>query len=409
MDYEELRQMTQVKDKSKASKTDKQAFTEAWIAFAQEQGPSPEVFSLMVAGFGFNDMVPFSRWLRKVDDRQKMVLALVQSEAFGKNRSISFKMGLNLLARLLVDFREDLASAAVLMRILPQYSLTKEKTLLNDFDKSFNKYFCQEVYVLDKLHALGKYQLNDKDLKAFRELLAVGVMPLQPENADEHQLKTAKLLQYWLSDNTDAEPDATVQPAKESSEGQPDNKETVPVKPVEPAVKPVPETEYNPYTDFTRGMLSLKNAFSSVSSSLSALQQECRTLRNQNEVMKAEKAAFAQEIQTMAGRIKELSAALDEKENQVFAFQSDISYLQDQIEQKEKELADRIQLNEMIVTDNVRQADQKLKRMGNELKTFYEDIMACRNVPMTVDLGEVLLIQINDVFSILRENGITMD
>ena len=55
------------------------------------------------------------------------------------------------------------------------------------------------------------------------------------------------------------------------------------------------------------------------------------------------------------------------------------------------------------------ESQHKLNRMGIELSTYYADCMEAKDVPMTVELGEVLRDNLMDVFRILSENGIEMD
>ena len=80
----------------------------------------------------------------------------------------------------------------------------------------------------------------------------------------------------------------------------------------------------------------------------------------------------------------------------------------DELRCKVEELEAKLSMTEIALNDESRKHDQQMKRLGNELSTFYTDCMEAKNVQMTEELGKVLLDEIMDVFSILKAHGIEL-
>ena len=160
---------------------------------------------------------------------------------------------------------------------------------------------------------------------------------------------------------------------------------------------------------YSRGVQYLKGAFAK-------MQREMLSLSADNKGLVASRDALQAECQKRREEAERLKAQIAEKNEMLFAntkmqelLQAQVAGLKKELEQKEQEISDRIEMSQLAQRDSERQSDQQLRRLGSELSTYYRDIRESEGVPMTADLGEILRDQILDVFRVLIRNGIRVD
>lgn len=85
-----------------------------------------------------------------------------------------------------------------------------------------------------------------------------------------------------------------------------------------------------------------------------------------------------------------------------------ITKLEQKLKDFEKELNKNKNVIEIFEANAQTSKKEMLNSLGAKLKTEFLDFQNALNVPMTVDLGENLRIQLNTVFKILEKNGITI-
>ena len=57
----------------------------------------------------------------------------------------------------------------------------------------------------------------------------------------------------------------------------------------------------------------------------------------------------------------------------------------------------------------LKESKERQNRIASGLKTYYDDLMSAKDVPMNLELGEIIRDEILEVFKVLKENGIKLD
>ena len=414
MDTARLTELVKIKDKAKASKVDKKEFCDLWIQLVREEGLGEEAYRFLVDGFPFCGVEPFIECLRSSEDMQKTVIAFLHSAAFGKNSAVAFKCALHLLSCLIRDAETEYATCAVIMRELPRYAFTREKQMIKDIGKMFARYMFTVIYAKKELPSLSNYSLNDRDRDNFVLVVSHGLEDSKSLKYTDRERMGAELVTAWIKPETEA----PVQPAAPAQTVVPVRTEVRPVSPVGTVatVRPdKPTEEEKPVEEpgwsglYSRGMQYLRDAFSKVQREMLSLSAENKGLVTSRDALQAENQKRREEAERLKAQIVERDEMLFAKEKTEELLQAQVAGLKTELEQKEQEISDRIQMSQIVQKNTAQQSDQELKRLGSELSTYYRDIKESEGIPMTAELGEILLDQIKDVFAVLIKHGIRVD
>lgn len=414
MDTARLAELVKIKDKSKASKADKKEFCELWMQLVREKGLGENAFRFLVDGFPFCGVEPFMECLRYSEDKQKMVIAFLHSAAFGKNSAVAFKCALHLLSCLIRDAETEYAACAVIMRELPRYAFTKEKQMIKDTGKMFARYLFTVIYAKKQLPSLNHYSLNDRDRDRFVQVVSRGLEDSKSLKYTNRERMGADLVMDWIKPETGE----TVQTVDSEKTVDCEKTEVRPVSQVETTAMVKPEISSDEKQSYevpswsglySSGIQYLKDAFSKVQKEMLSLSAENKKLVASRDALQAECQKRQEEADHLKAQIVEKDEMLFAKEKMEEMLQTQMIGLKKELEQKEQEISDRIEMSQIVQMDNERQADQQIRRLASELSTYYNDIRESEGVPMTEDLGEILRDQILEVFKILIRSGIRVD
>ena len=410
MDTAKLAELVKIQKKADSSRMIKKEFYDNWLQYIREEGPGEEVFRLMIEGFPFCGMEPFAEYLRMSEDIQKTVISFLHSSAFGKNAAVSFKCGLNLLACLLRDMEMEFSTCAVIMRDLPRLAFTKEKQPIKDIGKIFARQMFCVIYAKDRLPSLNNYGLNDRDRNNLVLVIRSGLEQCQGSQMDEKERMGAKLVASWLDNVDETHEQPSVQSHTQIPKADSFSVAPVSVRQIIPAENCAAMEEDAGWIGlYNGGMQYLKEAYD-------RMQQEILKLSSINKGFAVEREKLQSELQKKSEQSEYLKKELEDREERLFVkgkeaelLQAEISRMKEALDQKTAELNDRIEMSQIVRMDSERQSDQQLKRLGSELSTFFQDIKESENVPMSVELGEILRDQIMDVFRVLMKHGIRID
>lgn len=408
MQYDELLEMVKVKDKSKASNSNKQKFCDGWLNYALENGLKSETIDLICSGFTYKGMTPFVMFLKKTGDCQNSVLTLTRSAVFQKNRPIQFKMSLNLLALLLTEMRDQYGAAAGLMRLLPSISKTKEKTPLNDIGKSFNQYFYQVLGSAGSLTPLASFSLSAADLKAFVELLRTGLSQSETIDMGDIQKNGRNLVAAWISAGADTTASAA-EPERETAAPKV-NFSDVATNPVKNEPVSAASTNSGAVTSrFDMALTMLKSAYSKEKEIQLAAVRDLDSTRAELETSKKKQDELTARLEEYQKYIEGLHSVIAGLEKEKAAAALEMKQLRTDLQAKDQEIADRKQLSEIVRKDNEKQNDQFIQRMTGGLKSYYEDICMAREEPRSPELCQILIDEVSDMFDVLKSLGVTFD
>lgn len=89
-------------------------------------------------------------------------------------------------------------------------------------------------------------------------------------------------------------------------------------------------------------------------------------------------------------------------------YSNEIIQLKAIIKKIEKEANDKEEFNETINKNIIKKADENLNKLASKLKVDYLDFKDAEDLEMSIDLGENMRAQLEEVFSILKKNGINL-
>lgn len=123
-------------------------------------------------------------------------------------------------------------------------------------------------------------------------------------------------------------------------------------------------------------------------------------------------------IQVLKNQEKELSKRekkIYSLQNEVLGLNSDIrnldniiSELQQKIANLENAIAEQKALKNVIAKDETQKTLENYQKIANELSYGYSIFQESKDMEMSLDLGEVLRDQLNDIYAILSKNGIIL-
>ena len=61
------------------------------------------------------------------------------------------------------------------------------------------------------------------------------------------------------------------------------------------------------------------------------------------------------------------------------------------------------------IRNELKERKEAMNRIASGIKTYYDDMMMAKDVPMTEELGEILRDEILAVFDVLAKNGIKLN
>lgn len=114
------------------------------------------------------------------------------------------------------------------------------------------------------------------------------------------------------------------------------------------------------------------------------------------------------EIYKKNEEIKKLTNTKDALNCDINNFKNDIIKLKDEIEHLNEAVEEQKQLKNVIAKDESQKTVENYQRIADELSYGYSVFEESKNMEMSIDLGEVLRDQLNEIYSILSKNGINL-
>ena len=410
MDNAIMNELVAYKDKTKASQAKRNSFSKEWLSYVSENGFDETAEQYLFSGFEYRKMHPFVDYLKTIENRKDVVLKFLNGKQFSKNKLKSFKMALSLLAILFTELPAEHPLMAYVIRRLPSTSIGKDKKRMSEAGKAFEKYFLSEFTkdtALPDLQMIA--ELKPITIAEFRALVSDATRLLSESGEIDKIIKSAY--------------DRTVNWNK----GQVviETRDTPAVEVVEPIQNEVGENiDYNPSNEVKDEpakvkeevpVVSWKSSLKFVAATIERLESQVKVFKEQLTVKKRETEELRDVVskkESSLAKAAEDVKALRAKEillgKEIETLKSNINELNVTIQEKDREIADRSKLVEMLSRDTNKQSDAVLKRLSSELASYYEDYMAAKDETVTEEIGNILNDQLADIFAILKKNGIKL-
>ena len=410
------------KEKKKKEPTvkEKEAFRNAWIALATDDGLTGRAEQFLYEGFAFCGAEPFYAYLCKTEDQNATLAMLFSSKGYGNDSNVTFRLVTHLLALMLNDGAAQNVLAPVIKR-LPGACLNKEKKRLGTAEKTIEKYLLSELHsdvVLRPLSEIGTKPVFIKDFVTLISSILDGIESagtLKGTAADN-----ARKIRQWFADyeatqsaspevatvSSEIVPATTDKPAelaRKADAHQEDAK--VPNMPVVLPVENIPE-------DMTAYLVDLLSKASKAATAVKSegIQRNIK-IDALTQALAAEQEKLQQANQQIADQqatIAELRKKLAAVEGDIFVLRQDVAQRDAVIAEKDAEIAERTKMAEVLSRDRSKQADESLQRLASKIRVEYRDFADALDVPMSCDLGENLRLQLQSIFDILEKGGMKL-
>lgn len=410
MNIEAMKDLLDYKDKIKASQAKRNSFSQEWLSYVSENGFDETAEQYLFSGFEYRKMHPFVDYLKTIENKQGVVLKFLNGKQFSKNKPKSFKMALSLLAILFTELPEERILMVHVIRRLPSISFGKDKKRMPEAGKAFEKFFFPEfteATVLPDLQLMT--ELKPVTIADFRALISDATRMLSESGEIEKKIKSAyDRTVSWNSDITTVETPETsaVEVAEPVQKAVAENTDSEPAN--DTKEEPVKAIEKTP-------VVSWKSSLKFVAITIERLESQVKVFDEQLKVKEREVDDLSNRISKKDSELAkavEGANALRAKEVQmskeIEALKADINGLNIIIQEKDREIADRSKLADMLSRDTSKQSDAVLKRLSSELASYYEDFTAAESETVTEEIGNILKDQLAEVFAILKKNGIKL-
>jgi len=412
MEITGIEKLLQIKKKSNASKSKRIEFMNEWLSYVNEYGFNDSAEAYLYDGFSFLGMVPFSTYLSKINDKQELISKLLSGKRLYKNKSVSFKVILHLLALLIEEFPDEKTLIMPVIRRLPELSINKDGKYLGDLAKSVDKYFVKVITPKTILPNLYSLELRPAIIDSFCNMMKEALHILMTEghiSSDDMQILAN--IDKWLSNNGKISADINnTEMSKETSHKLTD---------VDPEVKSDTTDTFenvdntllyncNKYT-WRDGISITVNAIRQIEKELIRLQLNNENLMSENTKLKDARASLQRALDSEHEISEQLKAKISHlsEENNILRLQ--IEDLEFKIKEKDIEIKERTKLTEMLSRDRSRQSEEVLRRLAAQLRVEYRDFLDAESLPMNIDLGENMRLQMKSIFNILIKNGLSLE
>jgi len=418
MDYTTLDELMKITKKGEASKANKKLFVEEMYQMLDEEGITEKSISYLRAGFGFAAAKPLAVYIQKSsqEKRKEIIEKVLSSELIkGTDRVASFKFAVNLSAYSIMWLGDEQKLLVELIKVLPDLSRNKEKQMLKDAPKIYEKYFLGLVSADTSYPSIDPAEAGIRDyfLREYRKMMKL----ILEKVSGEYKAKVDGIYN-WLGVSGPVTEDKS-QNVKVT--GESGNNTTLEIMEANDEKAEEKKQTREPYSSkeldllisavqvFSERMKDTVESWKSgekervkadrqnleLKMSIADLQSQMESIQKRNVSLSEELTLSKSEVLSARGRIKETERTIAERDAHITELQEEITRLNAIIS--------------VYSADKQNSQSEQLNAIASKLKSEYRDFMDVENEEMTVDLGENFRFQLQSVFKILIKAGIDVE
>lgn len=407
------------KKKKDPSLKEREEFRDAWVRLAIGAGYAGYAEQFLYEGFGFCGAEPFYAYLIQTEDQNATLTTLFSGKYYGIDSNVSFRLVAHLLALMLNNNAPQNILAPIIKR-LPGACVNKDKKRLGTAEKTLEKYFLAELRPDVELCPLADVGTKPVFIKEFVTLVSSIMDDI--ENAGSAKgvvVKNITKIRKWFADydisqsvSADTKTDPVIpasttvaaEKAKIASVAAASPEKQVQIPKVI-AAQPEEEapTDMIAYLAELLGKAAKATAVVKAESTQQRVKIDALTQALEGEKNKLRGAN--QQIADLQDTIAELRKDLSAAEGDIFVLRQTVEQRDAVIAAKDAEIAERVEMAEVLSRDRSKQADESLQRLASKIRVEYRDFVDALDVPMSCDLGENLRLQLQSIFDILEKGG----
>lgn len=416
MELKSLDELIEMPKKTDASKTNKKLYTEQMNILLTNEGFSKTAIKYLKSGFSFSGAKPVAMYLQKlsIEERTVEVSKLLKSELFSDgDKLISFRYGMSLAAYSIEWFGEDQQLLLAMIKILPFVSKNKEKKLLKDAPKIFEKYFLDIVSEDTELPCIDITQLKDIHVSAFKQMM----LEISGSVSSKYRRRADRITE-WIG-GTNCTIVEQISQQEMPKEIEQTNRRECADKNVADAI--IPEKEVVALTkkelfdavgflsDFSSRLEVTVAGWNSTQKELEKAKKHINNLEKKLQQSKKELDNEKKKTENISCELECRSQRITELQAQLIEARGTTTELKKMLEEV---TAENVRLNSIISvysSDKQNSQSEQLNSIASKLKSEYMDFKDVECEEMTIDLGENFRFQLQSVFRILAKAGIDIE
>ena len=448
MNFDILNGLIEMPKKADASQSKKKLYVEQMVSLLSEEGFSSSAIKYLKSGFSFAGAKPVAIYLKKLSERQRgaEIAKLLASGLFcGGDKLTAFRFGISLSAYSLAWFGEDQRILISLIKVLPIVSKNKEKQLLKDAPKIFEKYFLAVISDSTQFPSLDVSELKDIHITEYRKMLGeilnkvstkyrdqalrleawIGGIKISKDSSAPGQLsvigvkgKEVHNVISRKSDFTAASVEScnktsdviTVPVSEDSTQNVSDHPiENDPKKAVTPLSKKELLDAVTLLESFSERLKETIFKWTFTQNELETAKQKITELTREIQQSKAQLDSEKKQSEQLSEELACRSKTIMDLRGQILEAKEAIARLEHQIKETSEENGRLNSIISVYSSDKQSSKTEQLNAIASKLKSEYRDFKDVENEEMSIDLGENFRFQLQSVFKIITKAGIDVE
>ena len=447
MNFDILNKLVEMPKKADASKSKKKLYVEQMVSLLSEEGFSSSAIKYLKSGFSFAGAEPIAIYFQKMSGQQRgaEIAKLLASEIFrGGDKVTAFRFGISLSAYSLACFGEDQKILISLIKVLPLVSKNKEKQLLKDAPKIFEKYFLDVVSDSTQLPSLDISELKEIYITEYRKMMEeilnkvsapyrdqalrlgawIGGIKISNDSFTPGQLAETGIEEKEIHNVVSQKKDSvavpiesdnktgdviTVPASEDSTQNVPDPIDSSPKNVIAPLSKKELLDAVTLFESFSERFKETVSKWTSTENKLDAAKQKIteltREIQQFNTQLDSEKKHSEQLREELACRSKMIM----DLQAQILEAKETIIRLEQHIKEASEENGRLSSIISVYSSDKQSSQTEQLNAIASKLKSEYRDFKDVENEEMSIDLGENFRFQLQSVFKLLTKAGIDVE
>lgn len=405
------------KKKKSSSKQEIAEFAKEWSKLAREEGVSNNTVGLLMDGFSIAGASPLFS-LMKTDESCLTILDKMRALRKIEENPLgaSLRIYVHLLA-LAVNAGRSRGCINSIISAIPKHAYNKEGKPFGTNPATISKYLLRELNARKASEVLAGVNLQESTANKLVTIFSPAFSEtVSKRNPTETETSAAKVLRRWLESKTTKTSASTAHPqaadasqqdnAADSDETEGakafsklDTRAEGPAAPTDDAK--TEESKPLTYDSVVDAIRKLEHSHAVIESRLSSAE---KTIRAKDEAIERLKAS----LEEAHSRVTSLTEGNNEKQRQIDNANRQIEKLQHDIEETKSTADARAEMIAMLDKNRDQKGSEALARIASKLKADYGDFKEYEGEAMTIELGEIVKLQLGQIFETLKSAGVKL-
>lgn len=416
--------------KKEPNKLERDEFENAWTKYVKQDGFTSDAERYLYMGLRFCSAKPFKEYM-KTQDMMECLNSLYRGKLFGDNCVSTIQILFHLLAFSINEFPDRLDVIISLIKHIPSALMNKEGKVYGQADRVIKKYFLDELKTNAELPAFAL--LIDNGLNAntalnFAKKLETIINGMDSQNFSRRCKENIAKIALWINPpkeekSDEAAVDSVVDTVTISVGTEEVTSEEVAIEQTNATEKSASESDSSEEsmenTDtvseenvdvqtYIDEIAKLKKEITELTTSYNTACTGLSNCKSENDHLKKKVETLEKELECARREDADNHRVISELRTNEAVMKNTLGTLEQDLAAKDQEIAQRIELIDMLRRDRSKQSDESQKRIASKLRSYYADYVDAQGLEMSVDLGENMRDQLGDVFKILMSAGISV-